>query len=36
MERNEGIEILDAGTEEDFLLGPEAYCCGGALTFLNY
>lgn len=34
MERNEGIEILDAGSEEEFLLGPESFCCHGALTSL--
>jgi hypothetical protein len=33
MERNEMIEILDAGNEGTFSTGPEVFCCVFALTF---
>ena len=32
MERNEVIEILDAGNEGP-VIGPEAFCCGGTFNF---
>ena len=34
MEPSERIEILDTGSEEDFLLGPDAFCCMGAFGML--
>jgi hypothetical protein len=34
MERNEVIEILDAGNEGP-VIGPEQFCCAGAIGFFR-
>jgi len=35
MERNDVIEILDAGNEGPSVIGPEAFCCGLAFGFFR-
>ena len=30
MERNEGIVILDEGSKETAIIGPDCFCCVGA------
>jgi hypothetical protein len=33
MERNNVIEILDAGNEGPSFMGPELFCCGFGFSF---
>jgi hypothetical protein len=35
MERNEVVEILDAGNEGTFSSDPEVFCCVFALAFFT-
>jgi len=30
MKENEGIVVLDAGSEDEAVVGPLTYCCTGA------
>jgi hypothetical protein len=35
MGENEVIVILDAGNEEETVIGPLTYCCSGAFGFIR-
>jgi hypothetical protein len=36
MERNESVVILDAGNEDQPIIGPETYCCAAVFTFIHH
>jgi hypothetical protein len=36
MERNDVIEILDAGNEGHSFLGPDSFCCSMVFTFIGH
>ena len=35
MERNESVVVLDAGNEDQPIIGPESYCCVMTFTFIK-
>ena len=36
MERNESVVILDAGNEDQPIIGPETWCCSLTFTFIGF